>query len=173
MDMMRRGGGGSEVALAAFAADRLNHDTRIAAFSMNGWDTHRDQAGHMERRLGQLAEVLLTLKSGLGANWGRTTVLAMTEFGRTVRENGSRGTDHGTAGAMILAGGAVRGGRVLGRWPGLDEADLYDRRDLMPTGDVRATAAWAMRAGFGLDRRVLETAVFPGLDMGEDPKLLL
>lgn len=173
MAMMDEQGGRSERALAAFAADRLNRDTRIAAFSINGWDTHRDQDGPLTRRLERLADVILALKQGLGPNWSKTTVLAMTEFGRTVRLNGSRGTDHGTGGAMLLAGGAVRGGQVYGRWPGLAEADLYDRRDLMPTGDVRAIAAWAMRGAFGLERSVLEQAVFPGLDMGANPGLIL
>ncbi len=97
----------------------------------------------------------------------------MTEFGRTARQNGTGGTDHGTGGAMLLAGGAVRGGAVHARWPGLAEADLYDRRDLMPTEDVRAYAAAAMRELFGLDRSVLETAVFPGLDMGTVGRVLL
>ena len=73
---------------------------------------------------------------------------------------------------MILAGGAIRGGQIYGRWPGLAEADLFDRRDLMPTGDVRAYAAWILRAATGLDRAVLEATVFPGLDMGADPGLL-
>jgi uncharacterized protein (DUF1501 family) len=67
----------------------------------------------------------------------------------------------------------VDGGRVHGVWPGLAEADLYDRRDLMPTGDVRAYAAWAMRSAFGIERGVLESAIFPGLEMGDDPGLLL
>ncbi len=173
MAMMQERGGRSERALAAFAADRLSRETRIAAFSINGWDTHRNQAGPMNARLESLAEVILTLKQGLGAAWAQTTVLAVTEFGRTVRENGTRGTDHGTGGAILLAGGAVRGGQVFGRWPGLGEADLYDRRDLMPTADVRAYAAWAMRGAFGIERGVLERDVFPGLDMGGDPKLLL
>ena len=172
-DMMRQGGGTTETALAAFAADRLARDSRIAAFSINGWDTHRNQRGEITRGLGRLAEVIGTLRAGLGPHWARTTVLAMTEFGRTARENGTGGTDHGTGGAMLMAGGAVRGGKVHGRWPGLGEADLYDRRDLMPTGDVRAYAAWAMRGAFGIDRRLLESAVFPGLDMGEDPRVLL
>jgi len=71
----------------------------------------------------------------------------------------------------LLAGGALRGGRVYGRWPGLAEADLYDRRELMPTGDVRAYAAWALRGLFGIDNAVLQDVVFPGLDMGTDPGL--
>lgn len=160
-------------ALAAFTAARLREDTRIAAFSISGWDTHRAQAGVLKHQLAGLAEVVLTLKSGLGPAWKRTTVLAMTEFGRTARENGTGGTDHGTGGAMLMAGGAIRGGRVYGRWPGLSEADLYQRRDLMPTGDVRAYAAWAMRGMYGFDKGLLQDKVFPGLDMGDDPKMLL
>ncbi len=156
-------------ALARFTARRLNEDTRIAAFSINGWDTHRAQSGGIRRPLGELADALLELKRGLGANWDRTVVMAMTEFGRTVRENGSRGTDHGTGGVMVMAGGALKGGRVYGRWPGLGEGDLYQNRDLLPTSDVRAYAAYAMRGLFGLDRGLLERVVFPGLEMGEDP----
>ena len=159
--------------VAAFAAARLNEDTRIAAFSIAGWDTHRDQEGALRRSLGALQNTLLTLKDGLGPNWRNTAVVAMTEFGRTARQNGSNGTDHGTGGLMLLAGGAVRGGRVLGQWPGLAEADLYARRDLMPTSDVRAHAAWVMRGMFGLDAALIENTVFPGLDMGSDPGLLL
>ena len=97
----------------------------------------------------------------------------MTEFGRTARENGTGGTDHGTGGAMILAGGAVRGGRVVADWPGLGDSDLYAGRDLLPTRDVRAHAGWVMRGLFGLDAGVIERAVFPGLDLGADPGLLL
>jgi uncharacterized protein (DUF1501 family) len=166
-------GNGGEVALAAFAAERLFNEARIASFSISGWDTHRRQAGAIARPLSRLAETLLTLKAGLGAAWGKTTVLAMTEFGRTVRENGTGGTDHGTGGAMLLAGGAVAGGKVYGQWPGLAEAALYKGRDLMPTGDVRAYAAWAMRGLYGLDRGLIESAIFPGLDMGRDPGLIL
>ena len=97
----------------------------------------------------------------------------MTEFGRTARENGTGGTDHGTGGAMVMAGGAVRGGKVWADWPGLSEAELYQGRDLRPTADVRAYAASAMRGLFGLDRSVLETAVFPGLDMGGIGQIIL
>ncbi len=165
---------GAPKRLAAFAADRLREETRIAAFSINGWDTHREQAAVLDSRLQALAAALTTLQSRLGAAiWQKTTVLAMTEFGRTVRANGTGGTDHGTGGAMLLAGGAVRGGRVFGDWPGLGESALYQGRDLLPTRDVRAHAAWAMRGLFGLDRGLLEATVFPGLDMGDDPGVLL
>ena len=160
--------------LAEFAARRLRGQTRIAAFSLTGWDTHRNQSGSFHRPLGQLERVILQMKTGLGPDvWGKTVLLAMTEFGRTVAENGNKGTDHGTGGAMVLAGGALRGGRVMGQWPGLDEASLYARRDLLPTSDVRAWAAWAMRSLFGLERNLLQTKIFPGLDMGDDPSLLL
>lgn len=159
-------------ALASFAAERLRGAARIAAFSLNGWDTHGNQAAVIRGPAEQLAAMITALKEGLGPDWGETLVLAMTEFGRTARQNGTRGTDHGTGGAMVMAGGALKGGRVYGRWPGLAEADLYAGRDLMPTADIRAYGAWAMAGLFGISREVLEKTVFPGLDMGEDPGFL-
>jgi uncharacterized protein (DUF1501 family) len=163
---------GGHLQLAAFTARQLQGASRIAAFSLGGWDTHQAQAAGLTRALGRLSETILALRDGLGPVWGQTAVLAVTEFGRTARENGTKGTDHGTAGAMLMAGGAIRGGQVLGDWPGLGSADLYQGRDLMPLRDVRAHAAWAMRGLFGLDRAALEQAVFPGLEMGSDPGLL-
>ncbi|MGB3278686.1 MAG: DUF1501 domain-containing protein [Pseudorhodobacter sp.] len=160
--------------LVDFAAGRLSQDTRIAAFSLAGWDTHRGQAAAIMRPLSRLQRIILRMQAQLGAQvWARTTLVAMTEFGRTARQNGSNGTDHGTGGVAVLAGGALRGGSVLGDWPGLSETALYDRRDLMPTSDVRAWAAWSMRGLFGLDKALLENTVFPGLDMGRDPRLIL
>ena len=158
--------------LARFAATRLNENSRIAAFSLSGWDTHGRQRAGMARALGKLQSAILTLKSELGANWDRTAVVAVTEFGRTARENGTLGTDHGTGGALVMAGGAIRGGRVFGEWPGLAEADLYARRDLMPTADVRAYPAWMMQGLFGISAATLQTAVFPGLQLGRDPGVL-
>lgn len=160
--------------LADFAADRLREDTRIAAFSLSGWDTHRNQSGGITPPLRRLERVVLRLQDRLGPQiWGKTLLLAMTEFGRTVAENGTKGTDHGTGGAMLMAGGALNGGRIMGRWPGLDEAALYQRRDLMPTSDVRAWAAWALRGMYGFDRNLLESSIFPGLTLGDDPGLLV
>lgn len=160
------------VDLARFAASRLRAETRIASFSVNGWDTHQNQRGSLTATLGRLSATILALRDGLGPVWDKTAVLCLTEFGRTAHENGTGGTDHGTGGAMIYAGGALRGGQVTGRWPGLSEADLYGRRDLMPTGDVRAAAGWVMRDLFGLDAGQIESIVFPGLTLGDRPAFL-
>ena len=160
--------------LVDFTAERLRNETRIASFSLTGWDSHQAQERLLRRPLDRLARVITRMKEQLGADvWGKTAVLAMTEFGRTLRENGSAGTDHGTGGVMLAAGGAVRGGQILGRWPGLEEASLYQRRDLLPTSDVRDWAGQAMRGLYGLDQAVLENAVFPGLRMKAAPGLFL
>lgn len=159
-------------ALSRFAASRLNEETRIASFSLAGWDSHANQSRVLERALIRLSDAILTLREELGQNWSKTTVLAMTEFGRTARENGSQGTDHGTGGPLLIAGGAIKGGRSFGKWPGLGESDLYVGRDLMPVTDVRAYAAWAIHDMFGASRETLERAVFPGLDMGERINIL-
>jgi len=171
MAAARKAGGVEEI--ARFAADRLRGDTRIAAYSLSGFDTHARQDRTLPRALEALTENIITLREGLGPVWDKTAVVAMTEFGRTARANGTGGTDHGTGGVMVMAGGALRGGRVVTDWPGLGEADLYERRDLMPTRDVRAHPGWIMRHLFGLEARVIEQTVFPGLDMGSDPKLIL
>lgn len=159
--------------LGLYVAERLTGAARIASFSLGGWDTHQNQTRIMTDRLAALSDILLALKEGLGADWGSTLVLAMTEFGRTARENGTMGTDHGTGGMMLAAGGALHGGRVFGTWPGLGDGDLLGERDLTPTGDVRAYAGHALRALFGIEAAALQDTVFPGLDLGPDPGLLL
>ncbi len=165
-------GNREHVQLAEFAAARLRDETRIASFSILGWDTHLNQHMTLRNALSQLNDTILTLRAGLGPVWDKTAVLCLTEFGRTARENGTKGTDHGTGGAMVFAGGALNGGRILGDWPGLSEADLYNRRDLMPTRDIRAYPAWVMHALMGIERHTIEGAIFPGLDMGRDPGIV-
>lgn len=160
--------------LAEFAGAQLRDAARIACYSLNGWDTHKSQERHLALSLEQLSDSLLALQEALGPQaWGKTTVAAVTEFGRTARWNGTEGTDHGTGGAMVLAGGALRGGRVITDWPGLGDGALYEGRDLRPTRDLRAHLAWLLHGQFGIARSTLETTVFPGLDMGSDPGLLL
>jgi len=159
--------------IAEFIGKRLRKDTRIAAFSINGWDTHFNQTRTLPNALGRLSDAILTLQSTVaGPVWNKTTVVAVTEFGRTARINGSGGSDHGTGGLMVMAGGALRGGKVMGDWPGLDEAQLYARRDLMPTRDVRAYLGWLLHSQFGLPTSTLETDIFPGLDLGSNPGLI-
>ncbi|EUB95775.1 protein of unknown function DUF1501 [Rhizobium sp. CF080] len=158
----RRGAGITD--MARLAGGMLREDYRIASFSINGWDTHVGQQGQFRKAAGDLSTAIVTLKDALGEDaWKKTVVLAMTEFGRTARENGTNGTDHGTGGLAVLAGGAIPGGKVLGKWPGLSEDKLLDRRDLMPTGDVREVAAAMLYRQFGIEPGNLTTKVFPGL----------
>lgn len=134
----------------------------LAVVSLDGWDTHANQGaatGSLALRLGALDAALAGLREELGAAWGRTVVLVATEFGRTVAVNGTRGTDHGTGSAAFILGGAVRGGRMLGDWPGLDR--LYEGRDLYPANDLRALFKGVLAEHWGLDRSALDTRVFP------------
>lgn len=130
---------------------------RVAAMELDGWDTHAGQAARLQGPLRQLDAGMAALRDGLGVAWAHAAVLVMTEFGRTVRTNGTGGTDHGTGGVAFLLGGAVRGGRVLADWPGL--GSLLDDRDLRPTLDLRAVAKGVL-AAHGLDAAALAT-VFP------------
>ncbi len=162
--------------LAQLAAQFLNQDARIAAFSLNGWDTHVGQERLITMRLKSLSEMLLALRESLGGNWQRTAVVMCSEFGRTARFNGSLGTDHGTGGLAILAGGLLangRGGEVItNRWPGLGDGQLYEERDLLPTDDVRRYPAWLIAKLFGVTPAQAGTTLFPGLDMGSDLRLI-
>src|SRR5262249_16632265 len=119
---------------------RAAHGPRVAAMEIGGWDTHAAQAPRLARVLQALDAGMAELKEGLGREWKQTAVLVMTEFGRTVRINGTKGTDHGTATVAFVLGGAVAGGRVLADWPGLGPGKLLDDRDLRPTLDLRAIA---------------------------------
>lgn len=159
--------------VAALAGNMLKGDYRIASFSITGWDTHVGQFGQFKRPVQDLARAITTLKATMGADlWAKTVVLAMTEFGRTVRENGSAGTDHGTGGCAVLAGGAVDGGRILGRWPGIGDGALLDDRDLMPTADVRELAAAMLYRQFDVSAEDLTGKIFPGLSFDKGSQFL-
>jgi len=137
---------------------------RVAVFETTGWDTHANQgsaAGVLALRLAALDAGLRSLRDALGSAWDRTAVLVATEFGRTVAVNGTRGTDHGTGAAAFLLGGAVRGGRVIGHWPGLSAAALYQGRDLQPTTDIRSVMKSVLRDHMQVPQRLLEESVFP------------
>jgi uncharacterized protein (DUF1501 family) len=159
--------------IAALAGKMLLGDYRIASFSINGWDTHVSQVAQFRKAASDLTDAILTLKNTLGADaWKTTVVLAMTEFGRTVRQNGTGGTDHGTGGCCLLAGGAINGGRVLGRWPGISDTQLLDDRDLTPTADVREIAAAMLYRQFDVRSDDLAAKIFPGLSFDKNSQFL-
>ncbi len=133
---------------------------RLAALEIGGWDTHSAQAPRLAGVLHELDAGLAALKTGLGDVWARTTVLVMTEFGRTVRGNGTKGTDHGTGTVAFVLGGAIKGGRVAADWPGLAPPKLFENRDLQPTADLRSVAKGLLAQHLQLDAAALEK-VFP------------
>lgn len=156
--------GGGFATLAAQAGRFLAADDgpAVAWLDSTGWDTHTQQAPRLSRLLPSLDTGLGALRSALGPRWADTTVLVMTEFGRSAALNGSGGTDHGTAGVAFLAGGAVAGGRVLADWPGLSRERLFEARDLRPTIDLRALIRPVLQRQLGLSSGQLERSVLPG-----------
>lgn len=161
------GAGAAAMRISARGAAKLmaaDDGPRIAALAFDGWDTHANEGGPVGRLaqlLGGLDSALAEFESGLGPHWRDTVVVVTTEFGRTARINGTEGTDHGTGTIALLAGGAVKGGRVIADWPGLSTASLYEGRDLKPTTDLRAVLKGVLRDHLGLGERVLAASVFP------------
>jgi uncharacterized protein (DUF1501 family) len=149
------------------AANFLKRDDgpSVAVFDTLGWDTHFNEGGaqgQLAQRLGVLDQALRAFKDALGDTWSHTAVLLATEFGRTAAANGTRGTDHGTASAAFLLGGAVAGGRVLADWPGLGPKDLYQGRDLKATLDLRSVQKSVLRDHLKVAPQRLDEQVFPG-----------
>jgi len=159
----QRGGAFRALALAAGRLMARQDGPRVAAFELSGWDTHAQQVNRLNAPLFQLDEGFGALQEALGENWKQTAVLVMTEFGRTVRVNGTAGTDHGTGGVAFILGGAVAGGRVAGNWPGLSEGALFQGRDLAPTTDLRSLAKGLLRDHLKLPPQAVARA-FPGSD---------
>jgi uncharacterized protein (DUF1501 family) len=139
---------------------------QVAVTDMGGWDTHVGEGtekGQLASRLTELGGALAAFARDLGARWADTRVVVMTEFGRTARENGNRGTDHGTASVMLVLGGGVRGGRVVGGYRGLGRSELFEERDLAIGTDVRSVLWEAARGQLGLRDG---SRVFPGFSPG-------
>jgi len=137
---------------------------RIAVVESGGWDTHQNQGastGSLANSFSALDQGIATLKKELGDTWSKSVVMVVTEFGRTARVNGTRGTDHGTATAALLAGGALAGGRIIADWPGLSAKNLYEGRDLMPTTDIRSVFKSVLSQHLLLDEAFVDRTVFP------------
>ena len=137
----------------------------IAVLSLDGFDTHARQGGvdgQLAARLRLMDQVIAGLQTGLGPAWKDTVIVVATEFGRTARINGTGGTDHGTASTLFLAGGALKPGGIVGDWPTLQEAKLFEGRDLAPTLDIRSVFKGVLADHLGVDGRALDTQIFPG-----------
>jgi uncharacterized protein (DUF1501 family) len=160
-----RGFGPKNFAPLAEAAGKLlaaPDGPRIAVLEMGGWDTHVNQGaaqGRLAQNLAGYADGLDAFAKAMGEAWRETVLVAVTEFGRTVAVNGNDGTDHGTASVLLVMGGAVKGGRIAGDWPGL--ARLQDDRDLRVATDSRSVMKGILRDHLGADRAVLDRKVFP------------
>jgi uncharacterized protein (DUF1501 family) len=136
----------------------------VAVLDAGGWDTHFNEGtadGQLSRRLRALDTALDSFKSSLGPAWRKTVVAMATEFGRTVRPNGSGGTDHGTGGVAFLIGGAVNGGRVHAEWVGLKSGALQDGRDQPPRTDLRSLFKGVLAEHMDVSKSALDTSVFP------------
>jgi uncharacterized protein (DUF1501 family) len=171
------GGGGRQDAatIGRMAAGFLAREDgpRVAMIETSGWDTHSGQQARLATQLRGLDGLLGALRDGLGAAWSQTVVLVATEFGRTVAANGTGGTDHGTASAAMLVGGAVQGGRIIADWPGLAAGDLFEGRDLRPTLALDALIAASCAETFGLDPERTLRVLFPEAVRGKPlPRLL-
>jgi uncharacterized protein (DUF1501 family) len=140
---------------------RARSGVNVATVDVDGWDLHADagrfDGGRMRDRLRELSQGMAAFRDDLGADFGRVTVVTLSEFGRRAAENGSGGTDHGHGNAVLVFGGAVRGGRVYGRWPGL-AADRLADGDLAATTDYRSILAEVLGSRLG----VSASSVFPG-----------
>jgi len=154
---------------ATGAAQALAHadGPRVGALALEGWDTHASEGiitGQLNNMLGALDGALAAAETTLGPVWRETVITVVTEFGRMVKINGSSGTDHGTATVALLAGGGLKGGRIISDWPGLKEKDQYEGRDLKPTTDLRAVLKGLLSEHLRVDEDVLDEEVFPGSD---------
>lgn len=163
----RRGGPDQLGILAKSAATALANPNgpQIAVLDAGGWDTHANEGsatGLLANRLAQLDAGVTQIKQGLGDAWSRTVILAVTEFGRTVAVNGTRGTDHGVGGAAFMLGGAVAGGHVLAHWQGMDTRNLYQGRDIPPAIDQRSLFKSVLVDHLGVDAGFVSDVVFPG-----------
>ena len=156
---------GAFPALAKAAGSFVAHPNgpEVAVLELGGWDTHANQGttqGALFNRLQELDNGLAELRKALGGQWDNTAIIIASEFGRTVKANGTRGTDHGTATCAFVAGGNVSGGKVISDWPGLANGALYQDRDLKPTMDIRDVFAATLEKQWSLERAEIMRRVF-------------
>ena len=157
--------------LAKFAGKAMAKDggPLSSVIKVDQFDTHAsqgaDEFGRHGERMTIVDDIMAGYKEGLGDAWDRSIILTLTEFGRTVKENGTWGTDHGWGSVGMLAGGTIKKSRVISQWPGLAERDLFEQRDLVSTIDYRSVCAACIENALGLDHDLIAEKVFftPGL----------
>jgi uncharacterized protein (DUF1501 family) len=150
---------------------RTDPTVKVAFVDFGGWDTHVNQGaaqGQLANHLTPLAAGLADLSKGLGPLYASTQIVVMSEFGRTAHENGNGGTDHGHGNVIWLMGGGVPGGKVYARWPGLNNAGLYEARDLAVTTDYRSVLCATLAEHMRLSSTALKT-IFPDFQYVTDP----
>ena len=150
-----------ETAETVAALMKTESGPRVAVIEMGGWDTHSGQVRRLGKQFGELAEVVTGLRSGLGAAWRSTAVVVVSEFGRTVQQNGSGGTDHGTGGLAMLAGGSLGATGVVGAWPDLAEANLFQGRDVRVTTPLESVFLSVALGHLNLAEGIVRDRVFP------------
>ena len=146
---------------------------KVAMIETGGWDTHTAQEGRLARQLKSLDTLIAALRDGLGDTWATTTVLVATEFGRTAAPNGTGGTDHGTGASAMILGGDVKGGRVIADWPGLNNSNLYEGRDLKATINLDVLIASIAGQSFGIEPMKVVKTLFPESTMAKPIEGLL
>ncbi|NNE59046.1 MAG: DUF1501 domain-containing protein [Hellea sp.] len=160
---------------AKVVADLLSRrdGPRIAVLESQGWDTHFDQDRRLNGLLAGVADAITTLRSDMRSVWTDTVVLVVSEFGRTAAQNGNKGTDHGTGGLAMLAGGAIKGGRITGYWPGLKRSALYEGRDLRAVNSYEGIFKSILIGHLGLIDTVIADQILPGNRTEPMPGLLV
>ena len=146
---------------------------KVAMIETGGWDTHTAQEGRLARQLKSLDTLIAALRDGLSDTWAKTTLVVATEFGRTAAANGTGGTDHGTGATAMILGGDVKGGRVIADWPGLNNSNLYEGRDLKPTMNLDVLIASIAGQSFGIDPMKVVKTLFPESTMAKPLEGLL
>jgi uncharacterized protein (DUF1501 family) len=178
LDMKSKGGPGDPNGMEQMArgAARLlaqPDGPRVAALAFEGWDTHAQEIDRLAKLLTGLDNSIAAFEQELGPAWKDTAIIVATEFGRTARINGTDGTDHGTGTTAFLAGGAVRGGRVITDWPGLKQNQLFEGRDLAATTDIRSVIKGMAIDLLGASAGHLASVVFPGSENVQPMKGLI
>ena len=151
----------------------LEGGPKIGFIEYSGFDTHAMQGadnGHQAKHLQKVDDIIRAFSSQSKSVWKKTVIVTVTEFGRTVRQNGSQGTDHGAASAILMAGGLIKQPKVIADWPGLEDKELHEHRDLRETIDARDVYGDILHHAFDISKAQIRDIVFPGskqkLDLG-------